>query len=113
MTYNISITSNGETFSVEYDNIDDVYQVVNGLGGYYGNDNLVAVSDLPFIAVKFKDIQKLSVSGISRSDLRKYAQDKMAKEQAEKMSAYQAQIGSGAALQGASNLCEAPGVRLI
>jgi hypothetical protein len=88
---------------------------VNTLGGYYGNDNLVAVSDSPFIAVKFKDIQKLSVSGISRSDLRKYAQEKLAKDQAEKMAAYQAQTSQGNAIGAglAANLGESSGSRLI
>lgn len=73
MTYNISIMHHGETFSTDYDNLEDVYQVVNLLGGYFGNDNLVPISDNPFIAIKFKDIEKLIITGISRSDLRKYA----------------------------------------
>lgn len=115
MTYNVSITFKDETFSTDYENIEDVYQVVNILGSYYGNDTLVAVSDNPFTAIKFKDIEKLAITGISRSDLRKYGQEKMAKEQAEKMAEYRAQamqdnaIGTGLA----ANLCQSSGSRLI
>lgn len=118
MSYNVTITFKGEDFTVTYDNLDEVYQAVNNLGGYYGNDNLVAVSDDPFIAVKFKDIDKLSITGISRTALRKYAAEKVVKLQAEKMAAYEAQVIQGNSLGSAQGLnfslcAESSGARLI
>lgn len=91
MTYSIGIIYAGTIHSTEYKSLDDVLNIINGLATHYGQDNLVAISDDPFVAMKFKDIEQITVLGISRTELRKYAQDKTAKDQAEKMAAYQAQ----------------------
>lgn len=93
MAYKVSITAKGEAFSTDYENIDDLYQTVNSLAGHYGDYNLVAASDTPFVAVKFKDIEKVEVSGISRTELRTYALEKAKKDYAEKVAA-QAQYAS-------------------
>jgi hypothetical protein len=117
MAYNVKITFKGEDFSTDYETLDEVYNVVNSLGGYYGNDNLVAVSESPFIAIKFKDIEKLQVSGVTRAELRKFAVDKLAKLQAEKMAAYEAQAVQGNSLSSSqtlnSALYESSSARLI
>lgn len=118
MTYKVSITTATDTLTQDFTNLDDVYQVINSLGSFYGDNQLVPISNEPFVAVKFKDITKLVVTGVSRTQLLKYAQSKREQEQAEKMAAYQAQYaqqGNAMPLGGAiaGNLCESSGSRLI
>lgn len=117
MPYKVSITTATDTHTQDFTNLDDVYQVINSLGSFYGDNQLVPISNEPFVAVKFKDITKLVVTGVSRTQLLKYAQSKREQEQAEKMAAYQAQMASGAAIAGNANLaqglCETSGSRLI
>jgi negative regulator of genetic competence, sporulation and motility len=117
MTYSIGITYAGTTHSIDYENIDDVLNIINGLATHYGQDNLVAISDDPFVAIKFKDIEQITVLGVSRTELREYAQYKMAKEQAEKMAAYQSQVTQGSQLNypNTSGLdqCESANSRLL
>lgn len=95
MAYTIGIVYAGTTYSTDYESLDDVLDIINGLSTYYGQDNLVAISDDPFVAIKFKDIEQITVLGISRTELRKYAQEKMAKQRAEQMVGYRAQAERG------------------
>ena len=116
MTYKISITTGAETISQDFTNLDEVYQVINALGNFYGENQFVPISNEPFVAVKYKDITKLVVTGVSRSQLLKYAQAKREQEQAEKMAADQSQMAAGSIGQNANlatGLCESSGSRLI
>lgn len=95
MAYTIGIVYTGTTHSTDYENLDDVLNIISGLSTNYGQDNLVVISDDPFVAIKFKDIEQITVLGISRIELRKYAQEKTEKLQIDKMAAYQAQVSQG------------------